>query len=57
MNSNDLHHDNHKLNSIKKKIESHDYNNLSEKEILYISNEIESGKITLEEVEKWMKKK
>ncbi len=49
-----IHHNLHRLNIIKKKIEYHSYDKLSENDIIFISNEIESGKITLDEVNKWM---
>lgn len=50
-----IHHDGHKLNSIKEKIINHGYDSLSENEILFISKEIESHRLSIEEVEAWMK--
>ena len=52
-----VHHDSHRLNSIKLKIKNHEYDSLTEKEITFLSGEIESGKIQQSEVEQWMKRK
>ena len=52
-----IHHSTHRLASIRKKIESHGYDQLSENDLLFISNEIESHRIPLEEVQIWMNSK
>lgn len=52
-----IHHNSHKLNSIRTKIENRGYDQLSEKDIEFLSQEIESNKITQLEVEGWMKSK
>lgn len=52
-----LHHSTHRLARIRKKIENHGYDQLSENDLLFISNEIESKHIPLEEVQTWMNSK
>ncbi len=52
-----LHHNTYTLERIRKKIVKHGYDELTEHEILFISQEIESNKIPLIEVQEWMNQK
>lgn len=52
-----IHHDGHKLDKIRSKIESHGYDRLTDVEIEFLSSEIESGKLDKLEVEQWMKQR
>ncbi|MDD2870997.1 MAG: hypothetical protein PHS49_03320 [Candidatus Gracilibacteria bacterium] len=48
-----LHHNTHRLCRIRRIIESHGYDQLSEQDILYLSSEIENNKLSIDEVDKW----